>query len=665
MAGKVTTQLVIEGRNNSKAAFDQVNRQLGDMNKSLSQSAKLFTGVLAGGGALSFGRELLKQTDDFKLMNARLQLATDSQQQFNTAQQELRRISKASNAPLESLVSLYGRISRPLKEAGRSQADILKITEAVSASFRVSGATAVEAENGVIQFAQALGTGALRGDEFNSVAEQAPRLMQALADGIGVPTSALKNMAAQGQLTASVVTNALIGQLPKLTEELNKLPKTFDASVNNFNTQLSQAIGKLDRLTGASSAAIDSVDRISDTIEGVSDSAEPGWFSSFFETMKLANSRKIFDAAFNFLVFGPKSLDRSAAEQIAAAERVAREMNAIEEARIEASLANERNYVASLKSIRDQQVTELQKRIASEESLQKQGNEKFESLLKNRAEIQKKYAAIYAELDGGQSGGGNFLDASGLKYAAQQSLNSGNIERSKAEVEAAISILRELKSAGQNTYGFKGLAQELEAIEQAINEKEIEQVQTKNAEVGAQLIKLKSDAEQLKKLDIGLNLPPEELEAVKAKLQELANTPVFIPIKLQPTNEMSAMAMQAAPLALSQFATGGRVSGPGSGTSDSILARLSNGEYVLRAAAVRHYGTNLLDKLNGLNVPKFATGGLVDAAMSSPGSQPGRDLGRVDLHAGGETIVLYGDSNSMDQINRRNALKFGRTSRGK
>ncbi|MDV7837632.1 tape measure protein, partial [Pseudomonas aeruginosa] len=108
-------------------------------------------------------------------------------------------IAYNTGQPVEALVTLYGRISRPLKEAGRTQQDILKVTEAVSASFRVSGASAVEAENGVIQFGQALGAGALRGDEFNSVAEQAPRLMQALADGIGVPTSALKALAAEGK----------------------------------------------------------------------------------------------------------------------------------------------------------------------------------------------------------------------------------------------------------------------------------------------------------------------------------------------------------------------------------------------------------------------------------------------------------------------------------
>ncbi|MCC3681112.1 tape measure protein, partial [Staphylococcus epidermidis] len=180
------------------------------------------------------------------MMEARLKLATGSQDEFNRAQQELTRIAGATATPMESLVTLYGRISRPLKEAGRSQEDILKVTEAVATAFRVSGASAAEAENGVVQFAQALGSGALRGDEFNSVAEQAPRLMQALADGIGVPVGALKELASQGKLTADVVTNALVGQLPKLQRELAAFGDTVGSEVVQIQDVLNKGIGQAD-----------------------------------------------------------------------------------------------------------------------------------------------------------------------------------------------------------------------------------------------------------------------------------------------------------------------------------------------------------------------------------------------------------------------------------
>lgn len=226
MSRKVSTQLVIEGKNNSGKAFAEVKQELDSLDRKLSAAGKAVAGLLSVQTFASAVRSIGETADAYNLMNARLKLATGSQEAFNVAQAGLADIAKRTESPMASLVTLYGRISRPLQEAGRSQKEVLKVTEAVATAFRVSGASAQEAENGVIQFAQALGAGALRGDEFNSVAEQAPRLMQALADGIGVPVGALKEMAAQGLLTAEVVTDALTSQLDVLRAEAESLPKT-------------------------------------------------------------------------------------------------------------------------------------------------------------------------------------------------------------------------------------------------------------------------------------------------------------------------------------------------------------------------------------------------------------------------------------------------------
>lgn len=105
------------------------------------------------------------------------------------------------------------------------------------------------------------------------------------------------------------------------------------------------------------------------------------------------------------------------------------------------------------------------------------------------------------------------------------------------------------------------------------------------------------------------------------------------------------------------YATGGVVSGPGSGTSDSILARLSNGEYVLRAAAVRHYGADFLARLNSLALPRFATGGLVSSGLSSVMDSVDRDGSRsmtpvnITLQTG-ETAQLYAKPDMEEEINR-------------
>jgi len=108
------------------------------------------------------------------------------------------------------------------------------------------------------------------------------------------------------------------------------------------------------------------------------------------------------------------------------------------------------------------------------------------------------------------------------------------------------------------------------------------------------------------------------------------------------------------------YATGGHIRGPGTGTSDSILARLSNGEFVMRAAAVRAYGPDFMHKLNGLQIPRFAEGGLADTATNLQTAP--RNLGSLDISVGGDTFQVFTDSSQADQL-RLAARKHGRTHR--
>ena len=288
MAGKVSTQLVIDGRNNTKAAFDQVKKDLDAVNTRLERSGEFAADLLKGGAVLAAASAFADMADKAKLMEAKLKLATDSQDEFNKAQSELRRIADEAQSPVESLVTLYGRIARPLKEAGRSQEEILAITELVSKSFMISGASAEEAQNGVIQFAQALGSGALRGDEFNSVAEQAPRLMKALADGLGVPVAQLREMASQGKLTTDVITNALLPQLDAIRKESESMPTTVGGAMTKLNNSLLEFAGAADTTTGFTQGLIDRIGllgRAADSLKNSLDGFNKGGFKGLEDAL--------------------------------------------------------------------------------------------------------------------------------------------------------------------------------------------------------------------------------------------------------------------------------------------------------------------------------------------------------------------------------------------
>jgi tape measure domain-containing protein len=249
-------QAKVQLRQRTAELVQETNGWRGALRQVGTETVVAFAG-LAGATVTAKGAlaALTANADAYQSMLGRLKQATASQEEFNRAQSELERIARAAGSPLAALATLYGRISRPLKETGAGQEQILQVTEAVALAFSVSGASAAEAEAGVIQFAQALGAGALRGDEFNSVAEQAPRLMQALAAGLGVPTTALRKMAEEGELTAAAVTEALTGQLDVIRAEAAALPGTVEAAMTRLRDAVSKAFGSAD--TSDLIAAID------------------------------------------------------------------------------------------------------------------------------------------------------------------------------------------------------------------------------------------------------------------------------------------------------------------------------------------------------------------------------------------------------------------------
>jgi tape measure domain-containing protein len=126
------------------------------------------------------------------------------------------------------------------------------LTETINQSIKVSGASAQASEAAIVQFAQAIGSSVLRGDELNSIIEQAPRLAQALADGLGVPIGKLKELGEAGQLSADVVIKALRQQSEVIDAEYKKLPLTVGSSIENLKTSWMVYIGELDKSNGVS-----------------------------------------------------------------------------------------------------------------------------------------------------------------------------------------------------------------------------------------------------------------------------------------------------------------------------------------------------------------------------------------------------------------------------
>src|SRR5690606_13181015 len=134
-----------------------------------------------------------------------------------------------------------------------SQQTVADITEAVNLSLRVSGASAAEASSAMLQLSQAFAGGVLRGEEFNAVIESSPRLIQALAEGMGVTVGQMRSLAADGKITAEVMANVLPQALGKLRDEAQHV-QTISGAFQNLRNEVLELIGTQAQATGFTNA---------------------------------------------------------------------------------------------------------------------------------------------------------------------------------------------------------------------------------------------------------------------------------------------------------------------------------------------------------------------------------------------------------------------------
>lgn len=255
-------------------------------------------------GLISFGlvaREVIQMTDTMKQLRSQLRIVTDGEAELNRALDQTRQVALETRSSFEATVNLYARLTRATKSLNVSSKDVLTVTKAVNQSFQVSGATAQEAAAATIQLAQGLAAGALRGDEFRSVNEQAPRIMQALADSIGITRGQLRAMAFQGKLTADVVIKAMLDQSNVIQSEFDKVEVTVGQSTTNLATDMMQFVSDLDAATGASKLLIGTINTLSRAIEGLDSLVSSGLPSQLDSLVK---QRDVLLAQFQDGMFG-------------------------------------------------------------------------------------------------------------------------------------------------------------------------------------------------------------------------------------------------------------------------------------------------------------------------------------------------------------------------
>ncbi|MCG9052894.1 tape measure protein [Laribacter hongkongensis] len=260
-------QILITAVDETRRAFQSINGSLSQLRDQAGQVGAVLSRI---GGAIGVGlgvRELVEVADQYKNLQARLKLAVTSQEEFNRADADLFEIAQKNRAPLAETVTLYARLAPSVQALGRSQADVLAATDAIGQAVSLSGASSEAAAGALLQLGQAFASGQLRGEEFNSVIEQTPRLAQAIADGMGVPLGSLRALAQEGKITSAAVLDALLKERARLAEEYASLPDTVSGALTRLKNAFQRAFGERDSNSGLTAGLAQALQLVAQHLE--------------------------------------------------------------------------------------------------------------------------------------------------------------------------------------------------------------------------------------------------------------------------------------------------------------------------------------------------------------------------------------------------------------
>lgn len=245
------------------------NEELHKMDSTLTGLKNKFVGALAFlGVTLSLGN-IIRMVDEWKVVNGQVALTTKNQQESLMVQKELYRMAIDTRQAYASTATLYASVARNSSELGKSAEDVLGFTEDVSRAMMIGGGGAASQQAALIQLGQALGSGVLRGDELNSIMEQAPRLAKAIAEGMGTTIGQLRVLGKEGKLTAIDVFDAIRKSSEKLKREMGKIPWTVNQAGVRVSNALGNLFSKLEKKTGVVSSIAKGFASIGDYIDNI------------------------------------------------------------------------------------------------------------------------------------------------------------------------------------------------------------------------------------------------------------------------------------------------------------------------------------------------------------------------------------------------------------
>lgn len=410
MAQESVLRIVIDSRNAERNARNIANElqsieRNGNYATRSMDSMSVATRSLVGymGGLVTIGAAVNKM-DVWTGLQNRLKLVTDSQAELTTAMNDTFAIAQKTASSWDSAAMVYQRFADNADRLGISMKQTAALTETVSKAISISGGSAASAEAALMQFGQALASGVLRGEEFNSIAEQAPGLLKAIAFGLDTNVGSLRAMAADGKITGDVLVESLSKAQPYIDDLFNKTDFTISQSFTRLSNEVTKFVGEAGAGSGAASALSGSISTLAENLELIADGAFVvgiGYITKAIATKTVAVYSSIVATTASIeaeKVSAAQTLRSALAEKTAAEAELTRARDAVASA--EMQVQADRKVIASemqrIESSLAQVAAEKQLEI---ERLKNQINDQGRIATSTRmAELQQVQASMTAEL---------------------------------------------------------------------------------------------------------------------------------------------------------------------------------------------------------------------------------------------------------------------------
>lgn len=257
-------------QNMNRAAQDTA-RSMGRIEQSTQRASSTAVSAIKSIGvaaaAYLSARELVGYSQAWVSIENRIKQVSESQAQFSQSMDAVYSVAQNAQSSLEGTAELYQRIAASTGDLGVNQQQVVQVTQNISKAMSASGVSAAAAEGALVQLGQAFASGVLRGQELNSVLEQAPGLAQAVANGLGVAVGDLRKLGEQGKLTSKQVFEAILSQTRAIDDQFARAQTTIAGAFQVLENSATKAIGSLDSTLGVSKAFTEAMVSLSKSLD--------------------------------------------------------------------------------------------------------------------------------------------------------------------------------------------------------------------------------------------------------------------------------------------------------------------------------------------------------------------------------------------------------------